>query len=150
MNLTEKASYINGLVEGLEMDTTTKEGKVIAALLDLVNDLCNEVSDLSGDVEQIYDELDAIDEDLTDVENYVFDEDDDEDDDDTCDCSCGDDDEDVYEITCPNCGKVVYANEQMLSDENLCCPRCGVKWEAEFEDEDEDDAEKSDDPSQQE
>ena len=141
MNLTEKASYINGLVEGLELDTTTKEGKVIDALLDLVNDLSNAVSDLSDDVEQIYDELDAIDEDLTDVEDYIFDDEDDDEDDEENACSCcggEDDDDDVYEITCPNCGKVVYANEQMLTDENLCCPRCGVKWEAEFEDEETD------------
>lgn len=138
MNLTEKASYINGLVDGMDLDTTTKEGKVIAALLDLCNDLCNAVSDLTDDVEQIYDELDAIDEDLTDVEDYIFDDDDDDEDDDDCDCCdcCGDDDEDVYEITCPNCGKVVYVNEEELSDEDLCCPKCGVKWEAEFEDED--------------
>ena len=136
MNLTEKASYINGLVDGMDLDTTTKEGKVIAALLGLCNDLCNAVSDLTDDVEQIYEELDAIDEDLTDVEDYIFD-DEDEDEDDECDCCdcCGDDDEDVYEITCPNCGKVVYVDEEELSDEDLCCPKCGVKWEAEFEDE---------------
>ena len=134
MNLTEKASYINGLVEGMELDTTTKEGKVIAALLDLCNDLCNAVSDLTDDVEHLYDGLDAIDEDLTDVEDYLF-----EDDDDECDCCCDDeddDDDDVYEITCPNCGRVVNITGAELSDENLCCPKCGVKWEAEFEDED--------------
>jgi hypothetical protein len=137
MNLTEKASYINGLVDGMDLDTTTKEGKVIAALLGLCNDLCNAVSDLTSDVEQIYEELDAIDEDLTDVEDYIFD-DEDEDEDDECDCCdcCGDEDEDVYEITCPNCGEVDYVSESELADEGLCCPKCGVKWEAEFEDED--------------
>ncbi len=143
MNLTERASYINGLVDGMELDTTTKEGKVIIELLGLVNDLCNAVSDLSDDVEQIYDELDAIDEDLTDVEDYIFDDDDDEDDDD-CDCDCDDcdcccdDDDDVYEITCPACGKTVCVNGQMLESEDLACPSCGVKWEADFDfDEDE-------------
>ena len=117
MNLTEKASYINGLVDGMDLDTTTKEGKVIAALLDLCNDLCNAVSDLTDDVEQIYDELDAIDEDLTDVEDYIFD-DEDEDEDDECDCCdcCGDEDEDVYEITCPNCGTALAPNAKFCSE----------------------------------
>ena len=39
MNLTEKSAYIKGLAEGLEFDKTTKEGKIIAALLELVDDL---------------------------------------------------------------------------------------------------------------
>ena len=39
MNLTEKSAYIKGLTEGLELDKTTKEGKVIAALLELVDEL---------------------------------------------------------------------------------------------------------------
>ncbi len=136
MNLTEKAAFISGLVEGMELDTATKEGKVIAALLDLCNDLSKAVSELSDDVEQIYDELDAIDEDLTDVEDYIFDDEDDDEDDDECDCECCGDDDDIYEITCPNCGKVGYVSLDELSDEDLCCPKCGVKWEAEFEDED--------------
>jgi len=36
MNLTEKSAYIKGLAEGLEFDKTTKEGKILAALLELV------------------------------------------------------------------------------------------------------------------
>ncbi len=136
MNLTEKASFIHGLVEGMDFDTTTKEGKVIAALLDLVSDLSNAVSDLADNVEQIYDELDAIDEDLTDVEDFVFDaEDEDEDGCDGCCEGCGGDD-DVYEITCPQCGEVAYLTAEELSGDELNCPKCGVKWEAEFEDED--------------
>ena len=37
MTLSEKAAYIQGLADGLDLDETTKEGKLIAALIDLVN-----------------------------------------------------------------------------------------------------------------
>ena len=139
MNLTEKASYIKGLVDGMELDTTTKEGKVISLLLDLVGELAGAVCDLDDDVQQIYDEIDAIDEDLTDVENFVFDEDDEECDGNCDECEGCDSEDDVYEITCPNCGKVSYVDGETLDGDDLHCPRCGVKWEAEFEDEDEED-----------
>ena len=39
MTLNEKASYIKGLCDGMELDTASKEGKVISALLDLVSDM---------------------------------------------------------------------------------------------------------------
>mgnify|MGYP007119922242 CR=1 FL=1 len=43
MNLTEKIAYIKGLAEGLELDTTTKEGKVLNAIIDLLEDMVDEI-----------------------------------------------------------------------------------------------------------
>lgn len=122
MNLTEKTAYIKGLMEGLELDAGKKETKVLAALLDIVTDLANDVSDIQDDVSQLYDEVDAIDEDMDDLESYVFDDEDDDD----------EDDEEIYEITCPNCGEVVCVDEDMLMDDNLCCPNCDTKFEIDF------------------
>ena len=53
MNLTEKSAYIKGLAEGLELDKTTKEGKIIAALLELVDEMANDVADLRQDTSGI-------------------------------------------------------------------------------------------------
>ena len=39
MTLNEKAAYIKGLADGLDYDKTTAEGKIIAALLELVSDM---------------------------------------------------------------------------------------------------------------
>ena len=59
MTLSEKASYIKGLCDGMELDTTTKEGKLLAALIDLVDDMAKTVEDH----EEAIDEIDgAIDE----------------------------------------------------------------------------------------
>ena len=147
MNLTEKASYIKGLADGLELDTATKEGKIIAALLDLVDDMAKEISDLRDDVNTLEDDLqdlneyvEELDDDLESVEDFLdeeceeYDEDEDEydeDDDDDCDGDCencdGCDDEEFYEIVCPSCGETVCFDQE-LDPEKLVCPACGEKF----------------------
>ena len=92
MNLTEKSAYIKGLVDGLELDKETKEGKIIAALLDLVDEMANEIAGIQQDIDEIDEDLnylneyiEELDDDLQDVEDYLDEE-----------CEC-DDDEDWEE-----------------------------------------------------
>ena len=146
MTLTEKLAYIKGLAEGLGVDETTKEGKVLLALVDLLDDVTTAVSELESDMDQAYEELDAIDEDLTDIEDFLW-EDEDEDDCDCCDCDCDDDDDcdccdcedddlfdgGIYEITCPKCGEIVCMDEEMLFSPDCGCPNCGTSFEIDFD-----------------
>lgn len=153
MNLTEKASYIKGLAEGLEIDKESKEGKIIAALLDLTGEMAQELAKVRKDIDEIDDDLDylndyveELDDDLESVENLLDGEDEDEDDydsdgeeddddsplgDDDCDGDCegchGCDDEEYYEIVCPSCGETVCFDQE-LDPENLVCPACGEKF----------------------
>ena len=46
MNLTEKISYIRGLCDGLELDESKPEVKVLNAIIDLLDDMAFEVSDM--------------------------------------------------------------------------------------------------------
>ncbi len=46
MNLTEKAAYIRGLIEGLDVKDDSKENKILLAIVDLLDDLTLTVSDL--------------------------------------------------------------------------------------------------------
>lgn len=148
MTLTEKLAYIKGLAEGLSLDGTTKEGKVLLALVDLMGDVTTAVSELASDMDQAYEELDAIDEDLTDIEEFLWEDEDededwdDEDWDDECDCGCDcghDHDEDelfdggIYEITCPKCGEIVCMDEEMLFSPDCGCPNCGTSFEVDFD-----------------
>ena len=103
MELKEKVAYIKGMMEGMEFDTATKEGKLLAAVVDVLEEMAKEVTNIDEDVDTLYDEVDAMSEDLEDVENFLFDED------------GGDEDEDdydeeyeagLYEITCPQCGEI--------------------------------------------
>ena len=130
MKLTEKAAYLKGLADGLEFDKTTKEGKLIAALLDMVDALAEKVDELDMDVQDLNDYCEELDEDLGDVEEVLLCEDDDEDCcDGDCDCCDGCDDFDVeetYEVECPKCHETICFDET-LDPENLICPACGEK-----------------------
>ena len=149
MSVTEKLAYIKGLCEGLSLEGDTKEGKVLLSLVDLLDDLTLEVSELNNDVMQVFEELDAIDEDLSDIEDALlyddedeYDDDDEDEDEDEYDdeCGCGhhhhdDDEEFFYEVTCDKCGEVVLMEESALLDPNCACPNCFEKFEIEFVDE---------------
>ena len=41
MDICEKVAYIKGLAEGLALDDSTKEGKVLAAIIDVLGDITN-------------------------------------------------------------------------------------------------------------
>ena len=129
MNLTEKAAYLKGLAEGLSLDKDTKEGKLIAALIDMVDALAEKVEELDCDVEELNDYCEELDEDLHDVEEILLD--------DGCDCCDGEcedcelsDDcalcEETYEVECPGCGEKVCFDESIDPTE-LACPACGEK-----------------------
>ncbi len=127
MELKEKCAYIKGLMEGLELDTTTKEGKVINAMMELLTELTSTVTALDDEMDQVYDELDAIDEDMDDLEEAVYgDEDDEEEDGDA------EDEEAQYELTCPKCGAVTVVDEEALMSEEIHCQNCGAAFDIEF------------------
>lgn len=118
MTVTEKVAYLKGLVEGLDFDENKKETKVIKAVLDVLEDLALTVSDLDDEMELVTEQLDAVDEDLADLEEEFYDCCDDD------DCFCGDDD-DLYEVECPNCGETVFFDEDIILDGEAECPNCG-------------------------
>ena len=140
MTISEKAAYIKGLAEGCELDTTTKEGKILAAVIDLLGEIGEAIAEIEENELNIGDELDAISEDLADVEEIVYDEDDDDDCDccdDDCDC-CGDDEDFMVSVECPSCGEEIVVDESILEIGKLECPNCGEKLELEIEEEEED------------
>ena len=142
MELTEKAAYIKGLLEGLELDPKDKQTKVINALVDLVNDMASEISELEQCYDDVCDQIDALDEDLSGVEDMIYDE---YDDDDyktgSCDCyECAGSEDDVcYEVTCPTCGKTISLGEEALLKDGIDCPNCGESLEFDYDEDELDD-----------
>lgn len=101
MTITEKSAYLKGLAEGMKLDTEKAEGKILAGLLDLVSDIATTVETIDEDYTELYDYVDELDSDLCDLEEYVYLEDEDEDEydfgeyedcDGECDGCCGCDD----------------------------------------------------------
>ncbi len=136
MTVTEKAAYLKGLADGLNLDESKPETKIINAMLDVIDELALAVTDLDETVDMLTEQLDAVDEDLSELEDYVF-EDYDEDDE-CCGCAgCGDDE--YFEVECPACNEVICLDESVLDEESIECPSCGETLEFDFDlDEDED------------
>ena len=140
MDIIKKVAYIKGLADGLELDKSSKEGKVLAAMLEALEDMADTINDLC-------EEIDALSDDLGDVEEIVYGELDDfddegcccDDDDEPC-CCCGDDDEEDLELEaeCPNCGADVVIGDEDIDNGYINCPQCGEKLEFEFDEDDED------------
>ena len=127
MEISEKVAYLKGLAEGLALDTETKEGKLIAAIIDVLEDIALELEDIEDEQAELSEGLDAVSDDLEDVEDVVFedwDEDDDEYEEDELD-----EDEDCYATTCPTCEETIFFDDSILEDGEVICPNCGEKLE---------------------
>ncbi|WP_417044806.1 CD1247 N-terminal domain-containing protein [Dysosmobacter sp.] len=129
MEITEKVAYLKGLAEGMELDTDKKEGKLLAAIIDVLDDMALEIEDLKDAQEELGDGLDAVSDDLEDVEDVVFGEDEDDEDEDEYEYDEPDEDEDCYATTCPTCEETIYFDESVLEDGQVICPNCGEKLE---------------------
>lgn len=127
MEITEKVAYLKGLAEGLGLDTETKEGKILTAMIDILDDMALELADLDAAQEELGDGLDAVSDDLEDVEDLIYGEEEDEEDED--DGEEDEDSEDCYATTCPNCEETVFFDEDVLNDGEVICPNCGEKLE---------------------
>ena len=128
MGISEKIAYLKGLMEGMNVDTESNEGKLFAAVVDVLDEIALEVEDLTDEVMELGDGLDVISDDLSDVEDIVYDEWDDDDDDEE------DEEEECYATTCPECEEEVYFDETVLEDGEVVCPNCGAKLEFDLSD----------------
>ena len=150
MNISEKAAYLKGLMEGMNLNTEDGEGKMIAAIVELLGDVTRTLTDVQDTTIAISDELDEIEEDLDAIEDYIMDEEDDEDyddddfeDEDFDDYEDDEDDEDfdlddetIYEVTC-SCGNVIDFDEETLEKGSIVCDKCGEILEFSLDEEEE-------------
>jgi len=152
MTISEKAAYLKGLMDGLDLDTEKAEGKMIAAIVELLGDVTKKLSDVEDTTIAISDELDEIEEDLDAIEDYILDEEDDDedldwddeddygfDDDEDYDeegFDFGDEDSIIYEVKCA-CGNIINFDEETLEAGSIVCDECGELLEFSLEDEDE-------------
>ena len=147
MTISEKAAYLKGLMDGLNLDTEKAEGKMISAIVELLGDVTKKLTDVEDTTIAISDELDEIEEDLDAIEDYILEDEDDEDDyedddygfDDEEDYEdegfdFGDEDSIIYEVKCA-CGNVIDFDEEILEKGSIICEECGETLEFSVEDE---------------
>ena len=153
MTLSEKSAYLKGLMDGMKLSTETDEGKMIAAIVELLGDVTKTLTDvqettiaISDELDEIEDDLDAIEDFIMDLDDDEYDEDDDEDADDDLDWEdedeldegfdFGDSETTIYEVRCA-CGNVIDFDEDTLEQGSIVCPDCGEILEFSLEDDDE-------------
>ena len=137
MEIKEKVAYIKGLAEGLKIDENDANGKVLAAIIDLLGDMAEEINAIGENAEYLENYIEELDEDLGMVEEDLYCGEDNEDEDDDFDFDCDeedfdededdDDDEEVVVVTCPQCGDGVYLDDTMDFDD-IKCPSCGATF----------------------
>ena len=140
MEITEKVAYLKGLAEGMELNAEKKEGKLLLAIIDVLEDIALELSDMEDAQEELGEGLDAVSDDLEDVEDLLYGEDD-EDDEPEYELDDLGEDEDCYATTCPTCEETIYFDESVLEDGEVICPNCGEKLEFDLGSLDEDETE---------
>ena len=129
MTISEKVAYLKGLAEGLNLDTEkSKEGKLISVMIGILEEIGLSIEDLEENTQALGEEIDVLSDDLSDVEDVVFDEDEDEDEDDE------DYDDDWFEVECPTCEEPLVIDDKALADGMIQCPNCHDKFALDLSD----------------
>ena len=123
MNISQRASYLKGLADGLDLDKSKPEGKLIDAMLDLIYEITEEIGYVQEDVELLMND-----------DDFEFDDED-----------YYDDDMPEYEVKCPDCGAEVAVDEDTLIEGEINCPDCGRILEFDFSNFFDDDKDESED-----
>ncbi|HOJ09116.1 MAG TPA: hypothetical protein PK733_00795 [Clostridiales bacterium] len=160
--LRERVAYVKGLAEGMQISETSNEGKLLRAIIDVLDDIALAVDDIEETQDQQGEQIEDLDQDLAEIESMIFDYEDDENDDDdesydynynTCSCGCDHEHEqdhsfesdegnehDLCMVECPYCYNVVVLKKEMFDDEGktIECPNChkkiDIEWVCECED----------------
>ncbi len=121
--LFERVAYLKGLAEGLNIKEGSKEGKLLLGIIETLEEFAEAIVELDEHQEEMAEYVEALDEDLMDVEEEVFE---DEDFDDEDDEEYDDDEIEFAEVNCPYCDEEIYVDEELLAEEDneIVCPKC--------------------------
>ena len=117
--LYEEVAYLKGLAEGLEISQETTEGKIIHKIIDVLDSFADSIVELDDQHCDLAEYVESIDEDLSDIEDDIYDGEELNE-----DC----DDLSFIEMECPNCNDLVEIDETLLYDDevDVVCPNCKV------------------------
>lgn len=125
--ILKKVSYLKGYAEGLEISERSDEGKLLRKIVEVIDEIADKVLELDAEQGAIVEQIELIDDDLAELEEFVYGDEEgslDEED---------DDDFDYFEIECPNCKQTVYIDDDFLDDDSpIVCPNCDQEIELDF------------------
>ena len=123
MTITEKVAYLRGLSEGMSIDEKSNEGRLLKAIIDVLDDMAFSIADVEDGLDEVCEQIEAVEEDLDTLEQDFYGDDD-----------YDDEDEELYEVTCPSCGEEICMDYDMLCEGEIECPSCGQHLEFDIED----------------
>lgn len=161
MDYRNKAAYLKGLVEGLNLDDSKKETKILKVITDFCHDVADELEKLRDDCSENKDLIYELDEDLGEIEKIFYDNKQLGCGGSSHGCGCGqpgddlvdngdydehdeyvnsddgedeeDGDEEKYEVLCPHCSQVINLENASLKENEIVCPQCGKELELDFD-----------------
>ncbi len=138
-SLTDRVSYLKGLAAGMKLNMDKDSNKLLMEILSIMGEMADEMQRLDEEKKSLEEYVESIDQDLSDMEEALYNADEEEEDDDAddaCDCEdCDDEDPDDEEddgefdetivYVCPNCGEeLTFRASDIDFDENTLCPKC--------------------------
>ena len=141
MTVSEKVAYLKGLADGLGIKDSTNEGKLMLAVIDVLESMADDLEAADAHAKDLSDSISDINEDMEYLEDLCigdiddddegYDEVDVEDDADVpctgCCGGCGD--AQGYEVPCPKCGETITVFEEDLDFGSIRCPKCDAELE---------------------
>lgn len=131
-DIRAKVAYLQGLAEGLDIDSSSAEGRVLSAMIDVLGDIAENMIDVADAHEELAAYVEDVDYDLGALEESVFGADDDDDDDDGTTIrflpeeSLVQEEDGVELLLCPQCGEALGASSGEVDGElDVVCPTCG-------------------------
>jgi ribosomal protein S27E len=112
-NLKERVAYLQGLTKGLNVSDQSAEGKLLINIVDVLDSIAEEVNCLYSAQQDLENYVESIDEDLTDIEEEVYED---------------VDEEEFVEVECPDCHETVTFEADLLNEDEaleVTCPHCG-------------------------
>ncbi len=112
-NIKERVAYLQGLTQGLNLSSQSAEGKLLINIIDVLDDMAEEFNNIQMVQDDLETFVESLDEDLTELEEEVYED---------------ADIEDCVEMQCPSCRETVSFASDILEDDDdieVSCPHCG-------------------------
>lgn len=152
-NLSKEVGFLKGLMEGMDLDMNTANGKLMAGIVNLLGELCDRVEAMDDTLDDLNDYVESIDDDLAELEGNRDDDDfdflGDDDEDEDFDDAFGDGEDKLHLLRpgsdtpddpeeddspdalagklCPKCNRMFFTAIEDGEDAEYVCPHCGER-----------------------
>jgi len=156
-NLGKKVGYLKGLMEGMDLDANSANGKLMSGIVELLGELSDKVEVIDELLDDLNDYVESIDDDLAELEGGRDDDDDadffDDDEDEDFDDAFGDGEDKLHLLRpgeepasdddaddgeedgesalagklCPKCRRMFFTSLEDDGEAEYLCPHCGER-----------------------